>query len=70
MLAGLSRPGVRHNQFPKNTEDYDCAIEKFKVDTKTPPVFIPTMCEGSMKMTICAVAVEFNDTVSLMSTFQ
>jgi hypothetical protein len=50
---------VRDIPILKNTEDYEVAIETFKIDTKTLPVFIPTIREGYTTETIYTVAVEF-----------
>ena len=53
---------VRDIPILENTEDYECAIETFKIDTKTLPAFIPTIREGYSTETIYTVAVEFRVT--------
>jgi len=55
---------IRDSAILTNTQDYEIAIENFKVDTKTLPSFIPTIRQNETSSTIYKVCIEYLEPVS------
>ena len=55
---------VRDSAILNNTQDYDLAIENFKLDTKTIPMFIPSIRPNTNLTTIYKVCIEYLEPVS------
>ena len=55
---------VRDSPILTNAQDYEIAIENFKVDTKTLPAFIPTIRQNETTSTIYKICIEYLEPVS------